>query len=78
MQNGRLTVGQLASFLQHGLFGLLHDDRLESGVVYERTSPCWISVLKSLQILFGENLDFIKKKELQNSSVQRLSGTYTI
>lgn len=43
-----LTVSQLAGFLQHRLFGLLDDDRLEPSVIHERTSPRRVSVLKSL------------------------------
>lgn len=47
LKNVPLTVGQLAGFLQHRLFRLFHDDRFESSVVHERTSPGRISVLKS-------------------------------
>jgi hypothetical protein len=33
--SGTLTVAALAGFLKNGLFGLLHHQRLEAGVVHK-------------------------------------------
>lgn len=41
-----LTIGSVPGLLQYTLFGLLDYDGLESGIVYQRSTTCWISVLK--------------------------------
>lgn len=41
----KLTISLLTGLLQHGLLGLLDHNGLETGIVHQRSTTGWISVL---------------------------------
>jgi len=43
----KLTIRSLSSFLEYALLRLLDNQRLKAGIVYERTSPRGVAILKT-------------------------------